>query len=202
MDISRIVFDDAGLVPAIVQDRSSGEVLMLGYMNAASIDATLADGLVTFWSRSRQELWRKGDTSGNRLHFHRLSVDCDGDAILVEATPAGPVCHSGENTCFGDRSSEGFRRLENLWSVISDRADTRPDGSYTVELIEGGVNATTRKLTEEATEVLLAAKDHAVGSGQSGLAEEAADLLYHLFVVLAERGETPSKILDVLERRE
>ena len=201
LDTSTVQFDEAGLVPAIVQDAASGAVLMLGYMNRESLEITLEEGLVTFWSRSRGELWRKGDTSGNRLELVAVAADCDSDALLVTARPTGPTCHTGEQSCFGSAQNHGFRRLDDLWATIADRADERPAGSYTVELLEGGVNATTRKVTEEATEVLLAAKDHAAGRDSGELAEEAADLIYHLLVVLAERGVTPAAMLDVLERR-
>lgn len=201
-DPSAVKFNEAGLVPAIVQDDSTGTVLMLGYMNEESLRQTMHDSLVTFWSRSRRELWRKGSTSGNLLRLVEISIDCDGDALLVRASPDGPTCHTGSRSCFdaSDRSV-GFDRLERLWSVIADRAATRPEGSYTAQLVSGGVNAAGRKLTEEATEVLLAAKDHAAGRDQGELAEEAADLLYHLLVVLAERGESPRGVLDVLDRR-
>ena len=201
IDIEAVTFDAAGLVPAIVQDAASGTVLMLGYMNRDSLEQTLTSGLVTFWSRSRDELWRKGDTSGNRLEVAAVAIDCDGDAVLVQATPTGPTCHTGAVSCFTDEAEQGFRRLESLWSVIADRAADRPAGSYTADLIAGGVNATTRKVTEEAGEVMLAAKDHEAGRDGGELAEEAADLIYHLLVVLAERGESPAAFLDALERR-
>ncbi|MCP3975021.1 MAG: bifunctional phosphoribosyl-AMP cyclohydrolase/phosphoribosyl-ATP diphosphatase HisIE [bacterium] len=201
-DPSAVSFDEEGLVPAIVQDDRTGTVLMLGYMNEESLRHTLRDSLVTFWSRSRRELWQKGSTSGNLLRLVDISIDCDDDALLVRATPSGPTCHTGAPSCFdtsGD--SVGFDRLERLWKVIADRAATRPEGSYTAQLVAGGVNAAGRKLTEEATEVLLAAKDHAAGSDQGELAEEAADLLYHLLVLLAEREESPRGVLDALDRR-
>jgi phosphoribosyl-ATP pyrophosphohydrolase/phosphoribosyl-AMP cyclohydrolase len=171
-------------------------------MNQESLQRTLDNSLVTFWSRSRQELWQKGATSGNLLHLVGIATDCDGDALLVTARPDGPTCHTGESSCFGETGDrQGFAQLERLWTVIADRVATRPAGSYTAELVSQGVNATTRKLTEEATEVLLAAKDHAAGLDGGELAEEAADLIYHLLVVLAERGTQPAAVLDVLDRR-
>jgi phosphoribosyl-ATP pyrophosphohydrolase/phosphoribosyl-AMP cyclohydrolase len=201
-DASTVKFDGAGLAPAVVQDDRTGAVLMLGYMNEESLRRTIDSGLVTFWSRSRQELWQKGATSGNSLRVVEIASDCDGDALLVTARPAGPTCHTGETSCFGAATgSQGFAQLEQLWAVIADRVATMPAGSYTAELVSQGVNATTRKLTEEATEVLLAAKDHAGGLDRGELAEEAADLIYHLLVVLAERGTQPAAVLDVLERR-
>jgi len=201
-DLATVAFDDAGLVPAVVQDVASGAVLMVGYMNRESLQLTLDDSLVTFWSRSRGELWRKGATSGNLLHLVAVAADCDGDALLVTARPDGPTCHTGEPSCFGTTvGHQGFAYLEQLWDVIADRAAARPAGSYTAELVSQGVNATTRKLTEEATEVLLAAKDHAAGHDRGELVEEAADLIYHLLVVLAERGTQPAAVLAALERR-
>lgn len=207
-DLDAVEFDQAGLVPAIVQDDATGRVLMLAYMNRESMQRTVEDRLVTFWSRSRREIWRKGATSGNLLHLIDISLDCDGDAVLVTAHPDGPTCHRGTTACFSEPavpdnrgSGQGFERLEGLWTVIADRAATLPEDSYTAQLIGGGVNAAGRKLTEEATEVLLAAKDHVVGSDSGELAEEAGDLIYHLLVVLAERGESPRRVLDALDRR-
>ena len=196
-----VAFDADGLVPAIVQDRASGDVLMLGYMNRDSLELTLTSGLVTFWSRSRGELWRKGETSGNELRLVSMTLDCDSDALLVIADPTGPACHTGATTCFADTERQGFRRLEALWQVIADRAATRPEGSYTASLVTAGVDAAARKVAEEATEVVLAAKDHAAGAEGGHLAEEAADLVYHLLVLLAERGLEPTAVLDVLDGR-
>ncbi len=201
-DATAVEFDEAGLVPAVVQDERSGAVLMVGYMNQESLQRTLDESLVTFWSRSRRELWQKGATSGNLLHLVGITVDCDGDALLVTARPQGPTCHTGSPSCFAPSGArQGFAQLEGLWAVIADRVTDQPAGSYTANLVSQGVNATTRKLTEEATEVLLAAKDHAAGHDHGELAEEAADLIYHLLVVLAERGTQPAAVLDVLERR-
>ena len=198
-DPGAVRFDDSGLVPAVVQDHASGAVLMVGYM---SLQRTIDDSLVTFWSRSRRELWQKGATSGNLLRLVGIATDCDGDALLVTARPEGPTCHTGDSSCFGVTTDrQGFMQLEQLWEVIADRVAARPSGSYTAELVSQGVNATTRKLTEEATEVLLAAKDHAAGLDRGELAEEAADLIYHLLVVLAERGTQPAAVLEALERR-
>ncbi len=196
-----VVYDSAGLVPAIVQDRANGDVLMLGYMNRESLALTLDSGLVTFWSRSREQLWRKGETSGNELRLVSIALDCDHDALLVTADPTGPTCHTGATGCFTDTDRQGFRRLEALWEVIAERAESRPEGSYTASLVAAGVDATARKVAEEATEVVIAAKDHAAGDDNGELAEEAADLVYHLLVLLAERGASPAELLDALERR-
>jgi phosphoribosyl-ATP pyrophosphohydrolase/phosphoribosyl-AMP cyclohydrolase len=197
-----LVFDDRGLIPIIVQDVRTGRVLMLGYGNAESLAATEATGLVHFWSRSRDELWRKGATSGNTLRVVTVAADCDRDAVLIRAIPAGPVCHTGAASCFDAPGGQGFDRLETLWGTIGRRLAERPDGSYTVRLVDEGVDGPGRKIVEEATEVLLAAKDHAAGAGDDlRVAEEAADVVYHLLVLLAERGIEPRLVLDVLDER-
>lgn len=194
---------DAELVPAIVQDPDSGRVLMLAWMNADAYRLTFESGLVTFWSRSRTVLWQKGESSGNQLEFVSARWDCDSDTLLVMARPTGPVCHTGSVTCFDDEPlGAGFARLDGLWEVISDRALHRPPGSYTTTLLDKGPEGPGRKVTEEAVEVLLAAKDHAIGTADDRrVAEEVADLLYHTLVVLAERGIDPDIVLDVLEGR-
>jgi phosphoribosyl-ATP pyrophosphohydrolase/phosphoribosyl-AMP cyclohydrolase len=203
-------YGDDGLVPAIVQDAADGRVLMLAWMDEAALTATLETGEVHFHSRSRNALWKKGETSGNVLRLVSIAEDCDRDALLVTADPAGPTCHRGTRSCFdsegapAERSTEGFAWLESLWSTIADRAATRPEGSYTAKLLDGGVDATGRKVTEEATEVLMAAKDDAAGSTperRSALAAESADLVYHLLVLLAERNVQPSDVVAELRRR-
>lgn len=202
-----IRFDDQGLVAGIVQDAATGRVLMLGWLNEESLRLTEETKKVHFWSRSRATLWMKGETSGNTLELVDLAVDCDGDALLLRVAPAGPTCHTGAVSCFDAElgafpEAQGFAGLEDLWAVIASRAATRPDGSYTVSLLDGGVDAAGRKVAEEATEVLLAAKDHAAGTGAAArLAEEAADLVYHLLVLLAERDVAPSAVLDELRAR-
>ena len=205
-----IRFDDAGLVPAVIQDIADGRVLMLAYMDAAALAATIQTGEVHFHSRSRGRLWRKGETSGNVLRLVSLAADCDGDALLVTVHPIGPTCHRGTRSCFDPdgatsaRATQGFDWLETLWSTIAARAADRPAGSYTTSLLDGGVDAVARKVTEEATEVLMAAKDDAVASSQAtrdALAGEAADLLFHALVLLAERDVPASVVLDVLHRR-
>ncbi len=192
--------DAAGLVPAVVQDRE-GLVRMVGWMNEESFGRTLETGLVTFWSRSRQELWTKGETSGNSLHVVSVTADCDHDTLLVTVDPVGPTCHTGEESCFGDaRMRFGF--LEVLQDVIDARATERPEGSYTTQLLNAGPDRTARKVVEEATEVLIAAKNHAAGiDDDERLAEEAADLLYHLLVTLEERGVDPSLVTEILRNR-
>lgn len=195
-------FDDAGLVPAVVQDARTAQVLMVAWMNVEAVEATQRTGLVTFWSRSRNELWQKGATTGNTLTLVSMTLDCDGDTILVTATPAGPVCHTGTTTCFGDDTLQGFTRLEALWATIASRVANRPQGSYTAALVAEGPEGPGRKIVEEATEVLLAMKDHEAGTADDQrVAEEAADLVYHLLVALAERGITPGVVLEELSAR-
>jgi phosphoribosyl-ATP pyrophosphohydrolase/phosphoribosyl-AMP cyclohydrolase len=203
-------YDADGLVPAIVQDAADGRVLMLAFMDEEALNATLETGEVHFHSRSRGKLWKKGETSGNMLRLVSIAEDCDGDALLLTVDPTGPTCHRGTRSCFdaddapAERSTQGFAWLEALWSTIGERASTRPTGSYTAELLEGGVDRVGRKVTEEATEVLIAAKDDATASTparRSALAGESADLLYHLLVLLAERAVAPSDVITELRRR-
>ena len=192
-----------GLIPGVVQDARTGQVLMVAYLNRESYAATLESGYAHFWSRSRQELWKKGATSRATLEVVEITADCDADTLLITALPAGPACHRQTNTCFDDGPrGEGFYWLERLWEVIASRAADRPSGSYTTRLLEGGVDLTGRKLMEEATEVLMAAKDHARREADNRrVAEEMADLLYHLLVLAAERVIDPSEMITVLEER-
>jgi phosphoribosyl-AMP cyclohydrolase / phosphoribosyl-ATP pyrophosphohydrolase len=197
-----VVFDSDGLVPAIIQDDETAAVLMLGWMNQHALDATFTTGLVHFWSRSRQALWQKGETSGNALELVGIDSDCDADALLVRVRPRGPVCHTGEDTCWGPSSRIGLAGLDHVWSVIANRAANLPPGSYTTQLLTGGPDAAARKVGEEALEVILAAKDHAAGAvDDRRVAEELADLLYHLLVLAAERGIAPNEIMTVLAER-
>ena len=210
-----VVFGVDGLAPAVVQDASDGRVLMVAWMDAEALAATMTTGEVHFHSRSRDRLWRKGETSGNVLRLVDIAADCDGDALLVTADPAGPVCHRETRSCFDPvgapaaRTTQGFAWLESLWATILDRAATRPEGSYTARLLHGGVDAVARKVSEEATEVLLAARDDAAAETSGGdrlttrdaLAGEAGDLLYHALVLLAERDVAPSGVIDILRRR-
>ncbi|MPZ51905.1 MAG: bifunctional phosphoribosyl-AMP cyclohydrolase/phosphoribosyl-ATP diphosphatase HisIE [Acidimicrobiia bacterium] len=201
-DPDQIVWDVRGLVTTVVQNDVSGVVLMVAWMSRAALEATIATGEVHFWSRSRDELWRKGETSGNVLDAVSIEADCDGDALLVKAVPRGPVCHTGTETCFGDRNSAGFADLDVLWERVVDRIDSGDPESYTVRLADSGPEGVGRKVVEEATEVLLAAKDHQQGTADDHrLAEESADLIYHLFVTLAERGVNPGLVLEILRKR-
>jgi len=211
----RVTFGADGLVTAVVQDVRDGRVLMVAHMDAEALAATMTSGDVHFHSRSRDRLWRKGETSGNVLRLVAIAADCDGDALLLTVDPTGPTCHRGTRSCFdldgapADRTMQGFAWLEDLWTTIGARAAERPAGSYTTSLLDGGVDAVSRKVTEEATEVLLAAKDDATAqvtgadraATRAALAGEAADLLYHALVLLAERGLQPRAVMDVLEAR-
>jgi phosphoribosyl-AMP cyclohydrolase / phosphoribosyl-ATP pyrophosphohydrolase len=227
LDPATVRFGADGLVPAVVQDAADGRVLMVAYMDREALDATLATGDVHFHSRSRGRLWRKGEASGNVLRLAGVAADCDFDALLVQAEPAGPTCHRGTRSCFdgedapAEAAAEGFAWLETLWATIASRAAERPAGSYTASLLAGGVDAVSRKVLEEATEVVLAAKDDAgaedddaaasaadaavSAADRSGtqvrLAEESADLLYHALVLLAERDLNPSAVIRVLRER-
>lgn len=190
-----------GLVPAIVQDAVTKKVLMLAYMNRESYEKTLETGLVTFYSRSRQQLWTKGESSGNYLKLRELSIDCDGDTILVQALPQGPVCHTGDDTCFADtndpKASEGIEFLSYLEGVITDRKKNPQEGSYTNHLFTKGVNKIAQKVGEEAVELVIEAKD----DDKQLFCGEAADLLYHLIVLLAHKGYTLEEVLAVLKER-
>ena len=173
--------------PAIVQDSATGRVLMLAWMNDEAERLTRETNEAWFWSRSRERLWRKGETSGNTLAVDELRDDCDGDAILLRVTPAGPACHTGSTTCFAPE----------LWRTISERALERPEGSYTASLLEAGIGACARKVGEEAVELAVAALDEP----DDRVVEEAADLVYHLYVLLAARGLDIAQVEDALRLR-
>ncbi len=201
-------WNSAGLLPAIVQNDLTGEVLMMAWMNREALDLTLATGVVHFWSRSRRTLWKKGETSGNTLTLAAIAADCDRDTLLVKAHPAGPTCHTEARTCFidphakGGAAPQGFVDLETLWRTVDQRLTTRDSSSYTALLADGGAARTGRKLIEEAAELASAALQHEEGSGdRSRIAEEAADLIYHLLVLLAERGLRAADVLAELSSR-
>lgn len=185
-----------GLLPAVVQDRVSGRVLMLGYMNREALDATLASGLVTFFSRSKRRLWQKGETSGNVLRLVSVHEDCDGDALLVLADPQGPTCHLGTTSCFGGEP-EGPAWLGELSRIVAERAASADDSSYTRKLIDAGVERIAQKIGEEGVEIALAAVTRDAG----GCAEEIADLLYHLSVLMEVRDFGWDEVIKVLKRR-
>ena len=196
-----IAFDERGLVPCVTQDRASGEILTLGYMNEEALRRTIDTGEVHFFSRSRDEIWHKGETSGNVQRVRQLRLDCDGDAILALVEPAGPACHTGERTCFhrgldGDLRPAPHEALAELDRTLADRAERRPDGSYTVRLLDDP-ELIGAKLGEEAEEVVRAARDEP----DDRVAEEAADLLYHLSVLLRSRSVPQSAVMEVLNGR-
>lgn len=186
-----------GLIPAVVQDADSGRVLMLGYMNREALSTTLKSGLVTFWSRSRGALWTKGETSGNHLHLRSIRADCDGDTLLVVASAAGPTCHSGTTSCFGDDGElVGLEFLHRLQQLIQSRRRELPEDSYTASLFRAGLPRICQKLGEEAVELIVSAMQ----SRERGT-EEAADLIYHLLVFLAARDINLSDVVAELASR-
>ncbi|MDO9548347.1 MAG: bifunctional phosphoribosyl-AMP cyclohydrolase/phosphoribosyl-ATP diphosphatase HisIE [Candidatus Marinimicrobia bacterium] len=188
---------DKGLIPAIVQDDQTGKVLMLGYMNREAYDKTLETGKVTFFSRSRQQLWTKGETSGNFLLSKKILIDCDGDTILVKARPTGPICHTGADTCFEEVNTDSCDFLYELERIIADRKANPKPGSYTNKLFDAGICRIVQKIGEEATEVVIAA----VSDNIPGMKEEVADLFYHLQVLLSEKNISLKEILDILQKR-
>ena len=192
-----LAYDERGLVPVVVQDRATGDVLMLAWTNAEALARTSETGLAHFWSRSRGTLWQKGETSGNRMRVTEVRTDCDRDAVLMVVEPLGPACHTGARTCFGEESPTASGMFGELERVIADRAQRRPEGSYTARLLSGPADTALKKVGEEATEVVLAAK----GDSDDRLAEETADLLFHLLVVLRRRALPLTRALDVLRSR-
>jgi len=191
-----------GLVPCVVQDARTGALLMLAWMNQEAFERTRQTGEAHFWSRSRQALWRKGETSGHTLRVVGTRVDCDGDAILLEAVPNGAACHTGQPTCFyrsaGGNGTVQGPVLARLETVIADRAKRQPERSYTAALLSGGVGAIAAKIAEEAEEVIQAARHES----DEQVAEEAADLVFHLMVLLGARGVGLADVLNVLLARE
>jgi phosphoribosyl-ATP pyrophosphohydrolase/phosphoribosyl-AMP cyclohydrolase len=197
-----IRYDERGLVPVVAQDANTGEVLMLAYANEEAVEKTIETGEAHYHSRSRGELWRKGATSGNTQRVVEVRIDCDGDALLYMVEPAGPACHTGEDSCFFTplMSSNGNalnlgRTLQRLAGTIAERHREMPEGSYTAKLIGRGTGRVAQKVGEEAVEVIVAAL-----KGEK-LAEESADLLYHLLVLLEERGVKPEEVAKVLDER-
>ncbi|TAN02403.1 MAG: bifunctional phosphoribosyl-AMP cyclohydrolase/phosphoribosyl-ATP diphosphatase HisIE [Rhodanobacteraceae bacterium] len=185
------------LLPAIVQHCATGEVLMLGYMNADALAETRASGFVTFWSRSKQRLWKKGETSGHVLTVKSVHADCDRDALLVRALPHGPTCHLGTSSCFGDAVVPSLAFFGELDELIGRRQAERPQGSYTTALFEAGIRRIAQKVGEEGVETSLAA----VAQDDPALLDEAADLVYHLAVLLRARGLSLADVAAVLARR-
>lgn len=199
--------NDQGLIPAIAQDSATGQVLMLGYMNPGSLKRTLEGEQVWFYSRSREDLWHKGEVSGNYLNLREAWLDCDADTLLLKVEPDGPACHTGEVSCFYNRmddlptdyekSETGSGIIEELFALIQDRQREQPAGSYTVQLLQEGVPRIGQKVIEEAGETAIAA----VQGDTDALAGEAADLLYHTLVLLAASGVKPGAVWDKLRQR-
>ena len=194
-DIDGLAWEkQGGLLPAIVQDADTLRVLMLGYMSREALQATLASGQVTFFSRSRQRLWMKGESSGDVLNLVRLEADCDADTLLVQARPAGPTCHLERASCFPNAPADTLAALDAL---VATRERERPQGSYTTRLFEGGIRRIAQKVGEEGVETALAA----VAQDDDALLGEASDLLFHLLVLLRARGLSLADALQVLEAR-
>ena len=195
--VSELGFDKSdGLLPAIVQDVTTRVVLMQGYMNEEALLATLDTGLVTFYSRSKQRLWVKGETSGNVLELVSIAADCDRDSLLVQAHPTGPVCHTGVDTCW-DAKNESTDFLAHLERTIHDRRDNPSEKSYTTSLLQRGINKVAQKVGEEAVELVIEAKD----DDKDLFLGEAADLMYHYLVLLAAKGYTLEEVKAVLRER-
>jgi len=205
MKIEELRFDDRGLIPVVVQDVGSGAVLMLAYADREAVEKTLSTGQAHFWSRSRQALWKKGETSGNTLQVVEVTADCDGDALLVRARPAGPTCHRGTRSCFEPNAA----RLELGWlaAVLESRRDADPETSYTARLLARGIERIAQKVGEEGVEAAIAAVSLATrgpdeeGERRRALVGEGADLLYHLLVLLQASGVDPAEITEELIRR-
>ncbi|MBI4298258.1 MAG: bifunctional phosphoribosyl-AMP cyclohydrolase/phosphoribosyl-ATP diphosphatase HisIE [Chloroflexi bacterium] len=198
--------DEKGLIPAIAQDANTREVLMLGYMNPGSLKRTLEGEDVWFYSRSRSDLWHKGEVSGNYMKVRSASMDCDGDAILLQVEPAGPACHTGNTTCFFtpldrlpdfQRAEKGSGILEELFAVVQDRKREMPQGSYTAQLLEQGVPRIAQKVIEEAGETAIAG----VKGDKEQLVREVADMMYHTLVLLSALGATPEEVWQELRQR-
>ncbi len=200
MTLDQLRFDNQGLIPAVVQGHQDGQVLMLGYMNRVSLEKTLATGLCWFFSRSRQRLWQKGEQSGHVLRVVSITVDCDADALLIRARPAGPACHTGQSSCFFNPLLEGEPpfSLEALYALLLGRKEHPEKGSYTSYLFGQGLDKILKKVGEESTEVILAAK----GGHRGETIYEIADLCYHVLVLMAQMGIMPEDIARELAGRQ
>ena len=198
LDINSLKFDERGLIPAIVQDARTREVLTLAYMNAESLARTIETGHTWFWSRSRNELWHKGETSGNTQSVVNLACDCDNDAIVVLVEPAGPACHSGARSCFDLAPNEDLGLLlAQLYELIESRERDRPEGSYTTYLFDHGLDKILKKVGEESAETIIAAKNE----DRERLSSEVSDLVYHLLVLLVARGVSLDEVREELAKR-
>ncbi len=190
-------YNKNGLVPAIVQDAQTKTVLMLGYMNKEALEITQKSKRVTFFSRSKNRIWTKGEESGNFLNLKSLKIDCDGDTLLIKASPEGPTCHKGTDTCWEEKNTQDFGFLSDLEQVISNRKHTPNDASYVSSLFEKGINKIAQKVGEEAVETVIEAKDQ----NDELFLEESADLLFHHLILLQAKGYCLSDIVNVLKSR-
>lgn len=196
IDIQKINFDKTeGLLPCIVQDSKTNVVLMLGYMNREALEKTLSENRLTFFSRTRQRLWTKGETSGNYLHLVEVKLDCDDDTLLFKVKPEGPTCHTGSDTCFNEANE--FSGLEFLETIIQERKKNPKSGSYTNQLFDSGINKVAQKVGEEAVELIIESKD----DNKELFLNEAADLMYHYLVLLAAKGYQLEDVISVLRQR-
>ena len=196
IDIQTLDFDKTqGLIPCIVQDAKTNNVLMLGYMNREALDKTLAENKLTFYSRTKQRLWTKGETSGNYLHLVDVKIDCDNDTLLLKVTPQGPTCHTGSDTCFNELNK--ISGLEFLEAIIQERKKNPKAGSYTNQLLDSGINKVAQKVGEEAVELIIEAKDN----HKELFLNEAADLMFHYLLLLNAKGFKLQDVADVLHKR-
>ena len=184
-----------GLVPVVIQDNNTLQVLMVGYMNDEALQKTIKEKIVTFFSRSKNRLWTKGETSGNFLHVESIEHDCDNDSVLIKARPAGPVCHTGTTSCFAEETAKGF--VYKLEQIINQRIEDNNDGSYTNKLYRRGINKVAQKVGEEAVELIIEAKDNNIDLFKN----EAADLLYHLLILLKTKGILFTDVEEILKNR-
>ena len=186
-----------GLIPAIIQDNKTNKVLMLGFMNKEAYSKTVSEKLVTFYSRTKNRLWTKGEESGNFLDVVEIIEDCDKDTLLIKANPRGPVCHTGNDTCFNEKNTDVYDFLEYLQNLIDRRKKEMPEGSYTTKLFKAGINKVAQKVGEEAVELVIEAKDN----NENLFLNEAADLMYHFLVLLTAKNYRIEDVIKVLQSR-
>lgn len=197
LNIDSVQYNEQGLVPAIIQDELTREVLMLGYMNKEAIEKTLSSNKVTFFSRSKNRLWTKGEESGNFLELVSIKNDCDQDTLLIRANPKGPTCHKGDDNCWAEKNENTLSFLAQLEKIIEDRRDNPSDASYTSSLFKKGINKVAQKVGEEAVEVVIEAKDE----NDDLFLNESADLLYHYIILLKAKGFDLGHVADILKNR-
>ena len=201
LDIEALKFDEKGLIPAVVVDAQTKDVLTLAYMNRESLEISMAEGRTCFWSRSRQELWRKGETSGNYQHIVSITADCDGDALVVVVEKDGPACHTGTDSCFNDTVFQSEERhefaIDGLYDLLVGRKETMPEGSYTTYLFQKGIDKILKKVGEESTEVIIGGK----AGDKAETVYEIADLAYHVMVLMVEMGITMEDVRKELASR-